>query len=328
MKLFLQVGDFQSGSLAVRFLSTAVALIVSSSSLSGAAVARPWTDKSGEYEIDADLVSFDDEFVVLRRGDKELAAMEIASLSDADRDYLKSDEAKAEKAKHFDAPQKWTLNNGQTIEGKIVDFANRSLTIDRRRGRIFVNDRLMNNLPEFYRQLVPQIVAHYEKLPAADGRALRAWLIAHGDKPHVFNVQGVVVEDASGDEFAVPFFLFSDADLKLLQPSWDEWLDANSKMDYETEDDLGFLLRSFVAAREQDQEVNREIALMQLNMQAIEAGVTTLWEVTLYPVVGNPRPPLWVTATGRNNIEATNAALKANPGYVAGPVRRISRRGR
>lgn len=311
----------------MRFLSTAVALIVCSSSLSTAA-ARTWTDKSGEYEVDADLVSFDDEFLVLRRGDKELAAMEIASLSDADRDYLKSDEAKAEKAKHFDAPQKWTLTNGQTIEGKIVDFANRSLTIDRRRGRIFVNDRLMNNLPEFYRQLVPQIVAHHEKLPTADGRALRAWLIAQGDKPHVFNVQGVVIEDANGDEFAVPFFLFSEADQKLLMPGWVEWLDANSKMDYETEDDLGFLLRSFVAARQQDQEVNREIALMQLNMQAIQAGVTTLWEVTLYPLAGTEGPPLWVSVTGRNNIEATNAALKANPGYVAGPVRRISRRGR
>lgn len=312
----------------MRFLSTAVALIVCSSHLGGVAVARPWTDKTGDYEVEAELVSFDDEVVVLRRADHELAAMEIATLSDADRDYLKSKEAKDGKAKLFDAPQKWTLNNGQTIEGKIVDFANRDLTIDRRRGRIFVNDRLMNNLPEFYRQLVPQIVARQEKLPAADGRALRAWLIAQGDKPHVFKVQGVVVEDANGDEFAVPFFLFSDADLKLLQPSWDEWLDAHGKMDYETEDDLGFLLRSFVAERQQNDQVQREIALMQLNMQAIEAGVTTLWEVTLYPVVGNPRPPLWVSATGRNNIEATNAALKANPGYVAGPVRRISRRGR
>jgi hypothetical protein len=312
----------------VRLLSAAVALVVCSSHLAGLAVARTWSDKSGEYEVEADLISFDDEFVVLRRADAELAAMEIAQLSDADREYLKSQEAKDAKAKSLRAAQKWTLRNGQTIEGKIVDFADRDLTIDRRRGRIFVNDRLMNNLPEFYRQLVPHIVAQQEKLPAATGRALRTWLIAQGDKPHIFHVQGVVIEDAGGDEFAVPFFLFSDADLKLLQPGWDEWLAAHGKQDYEAEDDHGFLLRSLAAARQQDHEVQREIALMQLTMQTIQAGVTSLWEVTLYPAAGQGGPPLWVAVTGRNNIEATDAALRAHPGYVAGPVRRVSRRTR
>lgn len=312
----------------MRFLSTAVALSIHLSLFGGLVAARPWTDKSGEYELEADLISFDDEFVILRRADKELAALEIAQLSDEDRKFLESQEAKDAKAKSFAASQEWTLRNGQTVKGKVVDFADRDVTIDRRRGRIFVNDRLMNNLPEFYRNLIPQIVAQEKKLSLADGRALRRWLIEQGDQPQVFHVQGVVIEDEKGDEFAVPFFLFSDADLKLLQPGWDEWLAAHGKRDYESEDDQGFFLRSLAAARQQDLELQREIALMQLTMQTIQAGVTSLWEVTLYPAVGQGGPPLWVVVTGRDSNQATIAAMEQNPGYVAGPVRRVSRRTR
>ena len=130
------------------------------------------------------------------------------------------------------------------------------------------------------------------------------------------------------DEFAVPFFLFSEADLKLLQPGWDEWLAARGKRDYESEDDQSFFLRSLAAARQQDAELQREIALMQLTMQTIQAGVTSLWEVTLYPAAGQGGPPLWVVVTGRDSNQATFAALEKNPGYVAGPVRRVSRRTR
>jgi hypothetical protein len=312
----------------MRSISAAVALVLLGPSLAATVQARTWTDRSGEYNVEAELVAFDDEVVVVRRDDHELAAIPLAELSDGDREFLKSQEAADSSEQLLGASQKWQLQNGETIEGKVVDFADRELAIERRRGRIFVNDRLINNLPEFYQRVVPQIVAHQEKLPRADGRALRNWLIERGEGPQSIRVQGMVIEDASGDEFAVPFFLFSEEDLKLLQPGWEEWVAAYGKKDYETAEDLGFLLRSLAAARQQDHEVKREIALLQIKMQAIEAGVTSLWEVTLYPVQGNAGPPLWVTSVGRNNVEATNAALERHPGHVAGPVRRLSRRTR
>ena len=309
----------------MRFSTVAFASLASLTLSFGVADAREWSDKSGEYSLEADLISFDDEVVVLRRGDHELVAFAIDKLSDADRLHLKSEEAKADAEKSFAAAQKWTLKNGLTINGKVVDFADRDVTFDRRRNRIFVNDRLMNNLPEFYQQIMPQIVAHEGKIARADGRELRRWLIKN-DEPQTFHVQGVVIEDESGDEYAVPFFLFSDADLKLLQPGWEKWLEAHLKQNYEAEEDMGFLLRSLAAARQQDEQVQRQIAMMQLNMQAIQAGVTSLWEVTLYPAAGKFGPPLWVVVTGRNNLEAVDAAMKQYPGHVAGPVRRVSRR--
>lgn len=309
----------------MRFLSFAAAFTIGCD-LASDASARLWSNATGDYTLEAELVAIDDTLVVLSRADGELAAMPVNELSDDDKEYLKSKEATDLDDKTFAPVQTWTLKNGMSLTGKVVDFADKTLHLQRRRGRIFVNDRLMNNLPEFYQQLLPQVVAHEKQLPRADGRALRAWLIEQGDAPQPIHVQGVVVEAENGDEYAVPFFLFEDKDLKLFEASWDEWLAARKENKYEAEEDLGFLLRSLAAARHHDEQVQREIAMMQLNMQAIQAGVTTLWEVTLYPAAGNGGPPLWVVVTGRNNIEATNAALQQHSGYVAGPVRRVSRR--
>jgi hypothetical protein len=112
--------------------------------------------------------------------------------------------------------------------------------------------------------------------------------------------------------------------LKLLMPGWDDWLEARRADDYRSLHDRGFLLRSLAAARHRDRRVQREIAMLQLKLQAVEAGVTSLWEVTLYPAGGTTRPPQWVVVPGRNSQQATAAALRQNPGYVAGPVRRVA----
>ena len=80
-----------------------------------------------------------------------------------------------------------------------------------------------------------------------------------------------------------------------------------------------------MAAHLQNQEIKRQIAMMNLNLQAIRAGITSAWEVTLYPQPGNPLPPQWVMTLGRNSAEATASALQQNPGFVAGAVRRVSR---
>ncbi|MEN0111054.1 MAG: hypothetical protein AAF805_10050, partial [Planctomycetota bacterium] len=90
--------------------------------------------------------------------------------------------------------------------------------------------------------------------------------------------------------------------------------------------DHGLELRSLAEAYRKDAAQRDRVARLQLGMQAIEAGVTSLWEVTLYPGPGVGGPPLWVASPGRDSRAATAAALARNPGYVAGPVRRVSRR--
>ena len=126
----------------------------------------------------------------------------------------------------------------------------------------------------------------------------------------------------NGDEYGVPFFFFSDEDLSMLQPGWDEWLAVHQ--DHDKRDDEAFRLQSLAAAYHRDKQMDRQIAIMNLNMQAIQAGLTSAWEVTLYPVGDNPNPPMWVVAPGRNSAQAKAWALQNNPGFVAGAIRRVS----
>ena len=77
---------------------------------------------------------------------------------------------------------------------------------------------MLDNLPEFYQLLIPKIVAQLENLPRADRRSLESWLVRQRGEPRTFHLDGVVLETENGDEYGVPFVLFSDDDLKVLKP--------------------------------------------------------------------------------------------------------------
>jgi hypothetical protein len=124
----------------------------------------------------------------------------------------------------------------------------------------------------------------------------------------------------------VPFFLFSDQEQALLGAGFDEWQAAYRSDNADEVEDVAFLLQSLAAARQRDAEVQREIALMSLQLQAVEAGLTSLWEVTLYPRGGHLGPPRWVVVPGRDSDQAASKALTQWPGFAVGPIRRVSRR--
>jgi hypothetical protein len=122
----------------------------------------------------------------------------------------------------------------------------------------------------------------------------------------------------------VPFFLLSAQDQDVLGAGFDEWLAAQRSDDYDKQQDHAFLLQSLAAARHRDQMVQREIALMNLKLQAVTAGLTSLWEVTLYPGAGHGGPPIWAVVPGRNSDQAKVAALQQWPGFFVGPIRRLT----
>jgi len=292
--------------------------------LTAIAAARVWTDTTGKYTLQADLIAFDDKTVILQREDHHLGAIPIEKLSESDREYLKSKEATEAAAQKSGQSQTWTLKNGMKIPGKVVDFARKQVTLQRKRSKIYVNDRVFENLPEVYQRMLPHIVANFEKIEPVDLKGIENWLVRQKGGPRTFVLEGVILELESGDEYGVPFAFFSAEDLTVLQPGWDQWLKAHEAENYDDRGQQSFMLQAAAAARHQDQQVNRQIALMQLNMQAVQAGITSLWEVTLFPARANVGPPLWVVMPGRNSAQATAAALSANPGYAAGPVRRVS----
>jgi hypothetical protein len=286
--------------------------------------ARLWTDSTGGYTVEADLIAFDDEQVVLARDDHHLVLVPLEKLSGDDRDYLESKEATESTRRLADAMQTWTMQGGLKIVGRIVNYGRKEITLQRRRGKIYVNDRRFENLPEVYQRMVPKIVAHFEHLAGDNRRALEAWLVRQKGQPRTFSCEGVVLELENGDEYGVPFFFFSQRDLKVLRPGWDEWLADQD--DYDQQQDDAFRLQSLAAAYHRDRQVEQQIAITQLNLQAVQGGITSVWEVTLYPQSAGVGPPMSVVTYGRNSRDATNAALAQYPGYTAGPVRKVSGR--
>ena len=384
------------------------------------AEAREWKDATGMYTLEADLVGFDRDTVVLQRKNKELGSIAIDQLSKEDQEYLKSKEAQEIHSNNLETNQTWTLASGTQVLGKVVDYDRRDVTVQRRRGRIYVDDTLYDNLPQIYRQMLLRVIAHEENIEMPDRAALDLWVRSLRGQPRTYHLEGVVLELPNGNEYAVPFFLFAEKDQELLRSGWDAWIQsqngnppasemlaaanpnatppanaspqagnpgvpvppppgngaatppktnqgnadanaanaameklnaignlnplgdlspeaqaeaqaqmeaqqkANDSQNY-SQDDHSLHLQSLAAAYQQDRQVNRQIAMMNLNMQAIQSGLTSAWEVTLYPVAGNPYPPRWVVTMGRNSEIATQIALQQNPGFLAGPVRRVSR---
>ena len=305
-------------------LRLAIISLLVTLSISPLGVGRTWTDSTGRYTLDADLVAIGDTMVVVKRDDQELVEIPIEKLSDKDRKFLKSKEASDLAQQLSKTQQTWTLRDGSKLGGRIVDFTSRDMTVQRRRGRIYVNDRVLENLPTFYQTLIPQIVAQLENLQRSDRSSLEAWLIRQRGQARTFHLDGVLLETENGDEYAVPLTMFADEDAKLLKAGWDEWLAARRAEDYSSLEHQAFLLRSAAAARQHDRQVQRQIAQMNLKLQVVEVGLTSLWEVTLHPAAGVAGRSQWVVVPGRDSRQATANALEQFPGYLVGPVRRVA----
>ena len=107
-----------------------------------------------------------------------------------------------------------------------MDFAQGELRIQRRRGHTYLNDRRLANLPEFYRQMLPLVIEHFEGVEIPHEQAMHNWLRSLRNRPRVFQLEGVVLELENGDEHVVPFFVFAEPERKLLKTGWADCLAA------------------------------------------------------------------------------------------------------
>jgi hypothetical protein len=284
---------------------------------------RTWTDSTGNYKVEASLVAYNDTTVVLKKANHKMLAVPIDKLSKDDRAYLETKEAVESTRQAADRTQAWTMASGLKVVGRVVDYGRKDVTIQERFGNIYVNDRRYDNLPEVYQKMVSRIVSHFENVTISDTRELKSWVKKLRGEPRTYTCEGVLLELENGDHYGVPFFLFSEDDMKLLSPGWGRWLAADK--DRAKKEHESFLLRSQAQAYQQDQAANRQIAVMQLQMQAYQAGLFALWEVELFPGPGVAGAPLWVVVPGRDSRGAAMEAVRLNPGYVAGAVAKVRR---
>ena len=207
--------------------------------------ARDWEDASGNYHFKGEIIAENATMVILEQGNKDLVSIQIDQLSKKDQEYLAE---RAEKAAENPDMQTWTTRTGLQVRAALVEYGRRDVTIQRRRGKVYVNDKRFDNLPGVYRRLVPGVVSHFEKIEL-DEKSFPAWAKKLGASKKTYTCEGVVLELENGDLYTVPFFFFSEEDLKLLEPGWNEWVKA--KDDKESQEHYSLSMRAQGAGESQ-----------------------------------------------------------------------------
>jgi hypothetical protein len=148
--------------------------------------ARTWKDQTGSYTIEGELFAFNDEHVVIERADGDLGMFKIDFLSEEDREYLRSAECAERSKSHLDEEQAWELVDGTKLVGTVVDYTRTKVTIQRRRGRIYVNDRRFDALPPIHQSVVIKMVGHFEQIADVDRDKFTQWVMQQRGQPRVF----------------------------------------------------------------------------------------------------------------------------------------------
>ena len=178
--------------------------------------------------------------------------------------------------------------------------------------------------------MVPKIVAHFEEAEIDGKKGLEAFILKQKGAAVPFICEGVLLEVENGDEYAVPFFFFSPEDLEVLEPGWKAWLAKEDEQEdrdrqEQEQEKQRLMLQSLAEAYQRDKQVERQISVMQLEMLAVGAGVTDLWEVRLFPGPNVNGPPVSVVVLRATAAQPCNRCTQY-PGYVNGPARRVNRR--
>lgn len=272
------------------------------------------------------MIAYDGEHVVLQKENDELISIAIKDLSDADKEFLKSTEAKEETYASSESARTFTMKSGLRVKGKVIEYGEREVKIQRfLRGKIYVNDREFGNLPTIYQAMIPRIVGHFENVEIVNEQALETWLKHQPATPKTYTCQGVILQLENGDQYGVPFSLFSKADAATLENGWKRHQAA--KEDEEQQAKEAFYLRAQAQANADNIRAMREISEVNLQLSAYNSGMFDLWEVTLLPASGYGRP-MTIVVPGRDSRQATQNALSKYPNARVGPVARVRRRDR
>ena len=110
----------------------------------------------------------------------------------------------------------------------------------------------------------------------------------------------------------------------MLQSGWEKWLAHEEE--HEQKERESFYLQSQAMEYQRNQQASQKMAMMRLELLAVGAGVTDLWEVYLEPGPRVRGYPQAVVVPARDSDQASYAALQKYPGYVLGPVRKLAGR--
>lgn len=286
-----------------------------------------WTDKNGNFLLRGSYFSANRDTVVISRRNERLVAIDRASLSDASNaQVVAQQQAVADavpEAERIGQWQTWMTRDGFELRGRVIAFGEKQVEYRRIPRSVRVNGSPFSRLSSFNQHVAMKIVAEFDSQDIETEDDLRRWASELGTETRTFTVQGVMLELEDGTELQIPFFLFAEADLAALRPGFDQW--AAGQREEGVQDRENFLLRLQAEEQARGRLQDRQIQMMQVNLLAVNAGITTVWEVFLVPRPGVYARPMSVVVPARDSLTATQMALAQYPGYVDSGVRALSR---
>lgn len=293
------------------------------------ASARTWTSLKGDHTIEGEAIAFGKSTVIIKRVRSErLVAVEINELSEADQRFIERRRQQMAEEKSGDAEswQTWTSRKGFQIRGRVLAYGRGELTINVQRGVVTVNGKAFSSLDSLHQRVLLAVLSALEKQNFDDEKQLTRWARGLLGQPKSYTLEGVRMRLESGDEIAVPFFLFSDNDLEVLRPGWEAWLEAeDSEATRQREDFLMQQEAMYYQATRQQQQQHQQMEVLKLNMLGAIAGVTSIWKVGMRPRPGVWGRPMTVMVSAENSQIATQMALRQHPGYYVWAVAKSSR---
>ncbi len=314
-------------SLASRILCLCVVAAVSAGSSEG----REWTDATGKFHWRADLFAASEELAILRERDGDLHAVQVSELSEADQGFVKKyleDDSRVSQDVH-----NWTMASGLKVKGTVLAYKSGPVEFEYKNGTPYVNGKRFRQLDPVYQKMVIKLVAETEDPSVETEADYKKWARALRRQKRTVQVDGVLMQLQSGQEYSIPMFLFSRADRSVLEAGWQQWSDEEATRQQQAQQDAllraeaeDYQRRSKEAEqREQEEkEQDRRIQMMQLGLLAVDAGLTSIWEVQMAPGPGVYGRPMRVVVPANDSIAAQQAALQQHPGYVVGPTRQLS----
>lgn len=278
--------------------------------------AREWTDASGEFKQEGDLVDFDGKLVILKKMDGHLVALPVSQLSEADRTYVQSQSAKEIVTKSAAEDRTWTFKDGTVVAGEVVAYGKKTVTIRRQGGKVQVNQRPLDGFADKQKQLILELVEYEAKTKVDTTADLDKVLIARKNEPIVITAEGVLLKLDGGEILAVPFALFSEKDLKVLQPGWQAW--AAAEKNAEAQESMSAMAKAQANEYQKNKEIEQKIMMFNAAKDWYD-----LWEVSLTAPDGTRSS---VVVPARDSRAASQAALQQCPQCQVGPVAKIRRR--
>ncbi len=296
---------------------------------SATVVGRTWSDVTGKFKVEADLIAQNDEHAVLKTAKGKLLALDIKQLSEDDQKFLATSEASADRLAGTDKTHVWLLKiKDMKVVGQLVTYCAEDYFIERGSGAAVVNGKPERDLPELFRKILPAIVNHFEKADIVDHNSLVNWLNKQGKTQHKYHVEGVQLRLASGVDLRIPIFLFGDQEQYFLMPGLERWralqaekLEANNKAQLERREQV--MMEASARAFQANQAIQARAQVMQLELLAVATGAVELWEVGLLPNTPYGHP-FTVIVPARNSLTAEQQALQRYPGTRVAATRKFA----